>query len=141
MAEVVGIALGILPLLISAVEHYEHCLRPVKYFCDFTSQAKQFRKRFDTQRTIFRNQCCLLLQDVVEQEAAQSMLLDQKHPFWSDDEIIAQLGKQLESSHDSCVAIIEDVVVVLLKLRSWSARLGEAIEQDGKVCGHFCYNW
>ena len=133
MAEAAGLALAVLPLLISAVEHYEHCLRPIKCFCDFTSQAKQFCKRFDIQKTIFRNQCRLLLQDIVEQEVAQSMLLDQRHPYWIDAEMTALLERQLEASRDSCVAVIEDILAVLAKLQNWSSRLGDAVENDGKV--------
>ena len=135
MTEAVGVALGGLSLLVSAVEHYEQCLRLLKCFGDFTAQATPFRKQLNIQKTIFRNQCCLLLRNVVEQEVARDMLLNQKHPYWIDAEINTQLEKQLEASNDSRLSVIKDIVAVLVKLQSWRARLDKAAEQDRKVYG------
>ena len=134
MAEAAGLVLAILPLLISTVEHYEDCLKPIQRLCQFTTQAQRFCKLFGIQKTIFRNQCQLLLQNVLEQEDAHKMMIDQKHPTWTDTKVSAQLEEQLDASRDSCVCVIEEIRAVLRRLQIWSSELNGAIEQEGKAC-------
>lgn len=133
MAEAAGVALAVLPLLISAIEHYEGCLKPVRRFCKFVSQAQRFQKKFDTQRTIFRNQCLLLLLDVLEQETVQFMMTDKANPSWSDRRLDHELQERLGASQDTCISTIEEIASVLRRLQDWSSGLNSAIERVDEV--------
>ena len=55
--EAVGVVLGVLPLIVSAVEHYDDALKPIVRYRHFSSKSKQFHRELDTERTIFRTEC------------------------------------------------------------------------------------
>ena len=74
--EAIGIILGVLPLLISAVEHYDDVLRPFIRYRTFISKAQQLHDEVETERTIFRTECQLLLAAVADQDVAIKMLHD-----------------------------------------------------------------
>ena len=133
MAEAVGLALAVLPLIISAIEHYGGCTRPFSRYRDFTSRARHFHQKLNTQRTIFRNQCRLLLLEIVEQEIATEMMNDQRHPCWSSAQLDQDLKEQINASQDSCVGVLQEIGAILQRLQKWIDQLEFALEQDTKV--------
>ena len=133
MAEAAGLALAILPLIVSAIEHYKDCLGPGKRFYQYASQARKFLRKYEAQHAIFLNQCRLLLEDAVEPEMVDQMLHDNGHPSWKDPKIDEGLQKRLEASYGSCTTVIEDINTALTSLREWSLKLCNAIEQEAKV--------
>ena len=133
MAEAAGLALAVLPLLISAAEHYEDCLRPLRRFLHFASEVDRFQRKLQIQKTIFRNQCRILLEGVVDHDVAVRMLLDGEHPCWRDPDVEECISNQLEASKDACLSIIDDIRFVLENLENWSLNLSETIQEDGKV--------
>ncbi len=107
---VVGLALGVLPLLISAAEHYDDCLRPFVRYKNFSREAHRFQNLLDIQKTIFRNQCRILLEEIVEHDVASSILNGSQganHPSWSDVELDEQFSQLLGDSRSACFTIVE----------------------------------
>ena len=131
--EVVGVVLAILPLIISAAENYECCFRPIERYCHFSSRLDRFQQRFGIQRTIFRNQCRILLEDIVEHDVAIGMLDDRAHPGWNDESIEKQLLLQLRSSKDACLSILQDIEGILRELETSSKEFSDAVKQEEKV--------
>ena len=109
MAETVGLVLAVLPVLISAVEHYEDCWRPLLRYSKFTLKFEHFQRRFKVQKTIFRNECRLLLESVLEDSIASRMLGDSAHRNWKSEAIEERIVRGLESSKEGCVEIITQV--------------------------------
>ena len=72
--EAAGLALAILPLILSAAKGYDNVLGPFIRYKRFAKEAKRYSKELDVQRTIFRNECRNLLEEVIEHDAASSML-------------------------------------------------------------------
>jgi hypothetical protein len=136
MAEAAGLALAVLPLLISAAEHYEDCLRPIERFIHFTSRVDRFQQKLTVQRTIFRNQCRILLENIIDHDAVESMLKGKEHPSWQDPQIEEGIIDQLEASEDACVTVITGIQSILKDLEEWSASLAKAIQYDSKVYRH-----
>ena len=134
MAEAAGLALAILPLLISAIEHYDDSLKPFRRICHFSSQVNKFLRRVEAQQAIFLNQCRLLLEESVESDTASQMIKDRQHPFWADTEVDGELQRQLDASLGSCTATVHDINTALKRLREQSAKLNSAVEQETKVC-------
>ncbi|KAL9118832.1 MAG: hypothetical protein Q9187_004613 [Circinaria calcarea] len=132
MAEAVGLVLAVLPLLISAAEHYEDCLKPFMRYYKFTSKVSNFQERFKVQNTIFHNQCRILLASILEQDVAIRMLEDKTHVNWSSQMIEAKLLKQLASSKEACLIIIKQVTKQLQSIEKESRGLNEAMEQSGQ---------
>ncbi|CAF9920614.1 MAG: hypothetical protein ALECFALPRED_001583 [Alectoria fallacina] len=132
---VAGLALGILPLLISAAEHYDDCLRPFIRYKNFAKEADRFRHLLGIQKTIFRNQCRILLEDIIEHDVASSMLngpSGANHPSWSDVELEAQLSQLLGDSRDACIATVEMIKERLRDIEDESQDLEMTLHQDSQ---------
>lgn len=136
---VAGLALGVLPLLISAAEHYDDCLRPFIRYKNFAKEADRFRNLLSIQKTIFRNQCRILLEDITEHDVASSMLngpSGANHPSWSDVELEAQLSQLLGDSRGACIATVEMIKERLRDIEDESQDLEITIHQDSQVFYH-----
>ena len=137
--EVAGLALGFLPLLISAAEHYDKCLRPFIRYKDFAKEADRFQDSLRVQKGIFRNQCRILLEEIVEHDVASSMLdgrSGKDHPSWSDVELQEQLTRLLGESSDACITAIKLIKDRLGDIDTESQDLATAIDQDPWVTYH-----
>lgn len=56
-----GLVLGVVPLIISAVENYEVTLRPFLTYYRHCRELKDFRTALGTQKQLFHNNCLVLL--------------------------------------------------------------------------------
>ena len=131
----VGLAVGVLPLLISAAEHYDLCLRPFTRYKTFSKEADRYLSQLRTQKVIFKNQCRILLEDIIDHDAASSMLTSGKgHPLWSDVELESKLRQLLSESRDACISTIEMIEEHLQNVESEAQDLENAIDQDSQVC-------
>jgi len=130
---VVGLTLGVLPLLISAAEHYDDCLRPFIRYRNFAKEADRFRHSLGIQKTIFRNQCRILLEEILEHDVAATMLngpSGANHPSWSDIELEKELCRLLGDSKGACITTIELIEERLRDIECESRDLETSIDQD-----------
>ena len=104
--EAVGLALALPPLLISAAENYNNCIRPFLRYKRFAKEAEQFIQLLDVQKHIFHNECGILLENFVEKDVAASMLSDFDDPTWRDPKLNQQLIQLLGESEKACTNII-----------------------------------
>lgn len=136
---VAGLALGILPLLISAAEHYDGTLRPFERYQNFAKEADRFQGQLAIQKVIFRNQCRILLEEIIEHDVASSMLhgpSGPSHPSWSDVELEEQLSQLLGESRDACVTTVEMIEQRLGDIDGESQDLATTIHEDSQVVYH-----
>ena len=70
-------------------------------------EDKTYFKELGIQRSIFRNECRILLEEVIDHDSASRMLDLLAQEAWSDCRLDAQLVQQLGESLKACVAIIE----------------------------------
>ena len=137
--EVAGLALGFLPLLISAAEHYDKCLRPFIRYKNFGKEARRFQILLGNQKSLFRNECRLLLEEFIEHDVASSIIdgpLGVDHPSWSEVELEEQLTRLLGESSGECIATIEMIKDRLGDMDTESQDLATAIDQDLHVTYH-----
>ncbi len=132
--EALGLTLGVLPLLVAAVEHYDFCLRPFRRYKDFPKELKQYQRRLKIQKTIFRNECQTLLEGVVSRDAASSMLTKADHGSWFDPELEARLCELLDKSRDTCAMVIQMIEECLGELESESRKLETSAHPTTGVC-------
>lgn len=128
--ETVGLVLGILPLIISAAEHYEDVFTPFKRYRKFAPELQIFQQQIGTQKTIFRNECHLLLASFTCRQIAQTMLKDAKHPSWIDSSMDEKLVEQLGDSASTCKIIIEQIESKLSEVQTESEGFGLVIQQS-----------
>jgi len=133
MAEAISFTLAVLPLLISAAEHYDDILQPFVRYCNFKSKLDRFQQRLKIQRTVFRNECRILLESAVEHDVALRMLEDKNHPQWLDQSVDNRLLEQLDSSRDACITIITQIEEQLRNVDKDSQEFEAAVEQSGQV--------
>ncbi len=105
-AAVAGLVLGVLPLLVSAAEHYEDMFRPFTRYRKYNRELQKFQRELEALKTIFRNECQHLLTSITDWEDANQMLQVPGHPFWADPAMDRKFAQQLGSSGKACAALI-----------------------------------
>lgn len=138
MAEVAGIILAILPLLISAAEHYDNVFRPFRRWRKYTSELELFQRQLGTQRTIFRNECRLLLTILTNSQIAREMMKEAAHPLWKDQDLEGKLIKQLGDSGIACSDIINMLQQKLDEVEKKTTSFGLLIQQSIPVSQYDC---
>lgn len=134
--EVAGIALTILPLLITTAEHYDDCVRPLARYRKFASEVSRFQQQLKIQKIIFRNQCRILLEFVVDRDDVAHILAPQRHSSPSDSDnsdVEARLAEQLGDSKEACGTIICLIDERLRDIERESQDLEAAVNQDQTV--------
>lgn len=132
-------ALALLPILISAVEHYDDCFRPLTRYRKFASELNRFQQLLKIQKAIFRNQCRILLENAVSQDVANQMLTERNHLSWCDVETERLLMEQLGSSREACVAVIELIDKRLCGIEKESRGFGIIVDQELQVIALFLH--
>lgn len=125
--EAAGLALAILPLFVSTIEHYDDILRPLSRYRNFTSKVQRFIDELETERTIYRTECQLLLATVAGSKTALDMLRDHHHTSWNSAAIRTRLISQLGDLGATCSALISRINSKLLEIRKRSDIYGGLI--------------
>ena len=106
---VIGLVLGVLPLLVSTAEHYDSVFRPFRRYRRFSKELKQFQQEFLAHKTVFHNECLLLLSTFTRPETANKILRESDHPLRADLELNKKLSDQLGASREACYGIISRI--------------------------------
>jgi len=125
--EAVGFVLGVLPLIISAVEHYEDTLRPFVRYRKFSSVLQRFHDELEVERTIFRTECLFLLAGAVNSETATQMLNDRDHRLWKDNALREKFGRQLGTLSFACDSVISQIQLKLDEITAKSDELNTIV--------------
>ena len=131
-----GIALAVLPLLISAAKHYDSALTPFARYKRFAKEAKTYSKELGIQRTIFRNECRNLLEDTaaVNHDSVDALLTSLSSDEWSSKEFDAQLDTQLGESKRAVLDAIQLIEEELQGIDKENLRFTtELDEEENKV--------
>ncbi len=121
--EVVSLMLGIAPLIISAVENYETTFQPFVAYRRYSREIDQFTTRLAVQRTIFNNQCQLLLSAAEKDGRPEDVLLenilkDPNHSSRQNEALSNRLEKLLGTSLRDCISILPYVSILNLWKKS-----------------------
>lgn len=127
------LALAILPLLLSVLEKYDRCLRPIEGYIKYSKRVNRFQHKFEIQGTIFYNQGQLLLEEAVDRGIAAQMLRDKAHKKWINKKLDGLLKDQLNTSRSSCIFVFHEVEQVLKRLEDWCSVEAIAIQEGEKV--------
>ena len=77
--EIVSVVLGVLPLIVSAIEDYEKIMDPVITFRKYSKALQTFTTELNVQRDIFQNECIWILSRFVDGHDLENMLKDPSH--------------------------------------------------------------
>ncbi|KAF2400546.1 hypothetical protein EJ06DRAFT_582368 [Trichodelitschia bisporula] len=104
--EVVGVALAAIPLIISALEHYQDGIRTIRRFQQYRRELADLINCLSTQEVIFRNTCEQLLSDLVHPSELEELLRNPGGPKWKDPELAQKLQARLAVSYDVYMSTI-----------------------------------
>lgn len=86
---IVGLVLGVLPLIIKAAESYKKISQVVATYRKYSNAVYIFSIEFSTQRTIFQNECTLILAEVVDNSRVLHEMFSE--PAGAEDSIRSSL--------------------------------------------------
>lgn len=111
--EAVGVALAVLPLIISALENYEYTFQPVLIFSHrHRREIERFQHILKAQKADFANECCFLLHGVTA-NSGNAMIDNLRHPLWKDKDLETQLKELLETNYDACISALSLINTLL----------------------------
>lgn len=131
--EAVGIALAIIPLLIATAEQYDNCFYPLVRYRKFASEVSRFLEQLKFQKIIFRTQCRIILEFVIDRKDVARVLAAPTHSSPSNPDIETRLSEQLGESKEACVAIINLIDERLQDIEKESQDLEAVVKQDQTV--------
>ncbi|KAI0096018.1 hypothetical protein GGR51DRAFT_52355 [Nemania sp. FL0031] len=118
--EVVGVVLGSIPLLISALEHYERGMQTIQLVRRRAKVMHSLATALSTEQTILRNTCETLLAGIIDPEDLAPLLTEPFGPLWQDPDTKARVERRLDHTLKDFKALVysmqEAVEEIRLKL-------------------------
>lgn len=137
---VIGLVLGVLPLLVSTAEHYDDVFRPFRRYKRFSKELKKFQQEFLGHKTVFHNECLLLLSTFIGVETANKMLQESDHPLRKDLNLNKKLSDQLGASREACHGTISLIKEELDSIGRESQSFELATLEEIPVSCYICLN-
>ena len=133
-----GLVLAVLPLIISALEHYNEGIKPLKDFVRYKQVIRELVVDLSTQKALFRNTLEKLLSSSVASDLKLALLLE--HPGgegWRDDDLASDLKCRLEGSYDVYMASVNDMEGLVKNLQEGMGlnKRGEVLKSSNPLSG------
>lgn len=117
-ATAAGLALAVVPLMISALENYEYTFQPIIIFSHrYKREIERFQCALKVQRVDFANECAFLLHAVTSNRGSV-MIDDLRHPLWEDADLEDRMKINLNDCYAGCVSalsLINNILTEILK--------------------------
>ena len=115
-ATAAGLALAVVPLMISALENYEYTFQPIIIFRKrYKKEVERFQNALKVQRVDFENECCFLLHSVTLNRG-KVMVEDLGHALWQDEDLENRLTAQLGDAYQGCGAALSLINNLLIEI-------------------------
>lgn len=131
--EIAGIVLAVIPLFISAIEHYEVGLRPLRMMkvAVYRRELALYRTKLILEYGLYTNALEELLVDLVPQQELRDMITQSQSPLWKDAALNDRLRKRLGIIYDAYFLVMKQMQEVMAKIASLLD-----IEKQGNVITH-----
>ncbi|KAI0127544.1 hypothetical protein BJ170DRAFT_683381 [Xylariales sp. AK1849] len=114
MAEIAGLVLGAVPLLISALEHYEDFVEPTVAFFLWKGQLSKVTRRLLMGHTAYEQNMRLLLKQVVSNKDLCNMIDDPCSDLWKNESVVEDLQSKLGHAYLSSKTTIEEIADIMV---------------------------
>ena len=114
MAEIAGIVLGAVPLLISALEHYEDFVEPTVAFFRWKGQLSMVTRRLLMGHTAYEQNMRLLLKQAVSNEDFADMIDNPQSDLWKTNALVQDLQSQLGHAYPSSMSTIQEIADIMV---------------------------
>ncbi|OCL00859.1 uncharacterized protein K441DRAFT_599828 [Cenococcum geophilum 1.58] len=131
--EIAGLVLGAIPLVISALEHYEDLIDPAKVFVKFQGELGRAIRELRNQHTLFEQSMEVLLQPITTDRELSEMIDNTNSELWQDPAIEQELRSNLGKAYPSYMRTVNDIqkimIGIAIKLDNFHGV--ENLNQDG----------
>ncbi|KAK6501617.1 hypothetical protein TWF481_009452 [Arthrobotrys musiformis] len=131
--EIAGLVLGAIPLVISALEHYEDIIGPVKAFTKYRGELGHAIRELRNHHTSFEQSIEVLLRPITTDQELSAMIDNTDSDLWQDPDIDHQLKKSLGRAYAPYMENVNYVQKILTTIASKLENLKgvENIPRDG----------
>ncbi len=118
--EIIGLILGGLPLVISAIEHYRDGLDPLKDYFRYDNTLKSLRTRLRIQQDLFEGTLQRLLLENLSDSQAKALFPDSDNPvnqqLWGTKEVDDLLHRTLGAKYGNFMDVVREMELVMRQL-------------------------
>ncbi|KAK2053278.1 hypothetical protein LY76DRAFT_629598 [Colletotrichum caudatum] len=114
MAEIAGLVLGAVPLLISAIEHYEDLVEPMVAFVKWKGQLSKVTRRLLMGHTAYEQNMRLLLKQVVSNEDLVDMIGNPQSDDWKSERLVRDLREKLGSAYQPAFSTVQEIADIMV---------------------------
>jgi hypothetical protein len=113
MAEIAGLVLGAIPLLISALEHHEKLVKPAVAFVRWRGQLPNFTRRLWMGHTAYEQNVRLLLMQAMSSEDIDRIMGDPHSDDWKDEWLVKELQEKLGHAYQPAMSTIKEIADIM----------------------------
>jgi hypothetical protein len=133
--EVVGVVLGTLPLVVSALENYANGVRTIRRLLQYKWEIKTLSTILEAEEVRFRNTCEVLIDGIDRAGEMEQLLKNPGGPLWKQGMLGERLETRLSTSYNVFFKCIQDMNDALEMFKN---RLG--LDASGKVSTCISYS-
>ncbi|KFY36392.1 hypothetical protein V494_05049 [Pseudogymnoascus sp. VKM F-4513 (FW-928)] len=111
--EVAGVVLAVLPLFISALEHYEDGTDPIRLFLEYDHEFPNHIRKLRDQHIMYNLTIKELLLSVAESEEVEDMISDPGGACWKDVSMQNRLEERLDESYQAYLDTIKQIEEIM----------------------------
>jgi DNA repair ATPase RecN len=135
--EIVGVILGVIPLIIEAFDRSEQAFAAFAAYRRYPKELAKLDSKLGAQKTVFRNNCNNLLSTITnDRQKVHDMLSQPSHEAWQD-KILQQNFKNnvgaLDQSFESCQQTMEQIYEALQSISQETEDFKAALAVDPMV--------
>ncbi|KAI0438563.1 hypothetical protein F4803DRAFT_534540 [Xylaria telfairii] len=116
--EVVGVVLGTIPLLVSALERYERGIKTIQIVRRRAKVMHSLATALSTEQTILRNTCETLLGGIIDPKNMKPLLAEPFGPLWQDPDTKALIERRLDHTLKDFKALVHSMEEAVEEIRS-----------------------
>lgn len=118
--EVAGLVLAVIPLFISAIEHYEAGLRPVRVLklVVYREELARYRAKLTVEYGLYNSALEELLVDVVPEDELRNMIARGYGSQWKNAALEHKLKKRLGTVYNTYILVMKQMQDVMARIAS-----------------------
>jgi hypothetical protein len=98
--EITGVVLGLIPLVIAALDQYADGIRTIKRALKYKTELGNLVHELKAESIIYQDTCEWILDGMVSSMELEMLVKDPGGPLWSNDKLDKQLKERLGRSYE-----------------------------------------
>ncbi|OCL09405.1 hypothetical protein AOQ84DRAFT_438997 [Glonium stellatum] len=108
-ATIAGLVLGAIPLLISALEHYDRGLDPLKAFFQWKGKLSESLRELWHEHTLYTLTLRLLLKDITTPAQSDEMMTDPRSELWTSGKVVENIQAKLGFAYEAYFNVVKEM--------------------------------